>query len=81
MPSSPGSAYWCIMRSVIWALQCTPGTSLKRSLWMFRAITTRRRIASLGSPGCALDMSLKGTGVISHCMSMRSSKGPLILFM
>ena len=81
MPALSGSANWCIMRSVICALQWMPLKSLYRSRWISLAATTLWRIWALGSPGAALEMSLKGTGVISTCMSMRSIKGPLILFM
>ena len=80
-PASSGTAYLCIMLSVICALQCISLKSLYRSSCIARAAMTRRRISLLGSPGFVVDMSLNGTGCISHCMSMRSRSGPDILFM
>ena len=41
---------------------------------MSRALMTRSRMTALGSPGSTLEMSLKGTGVISHWMSIRSKE-------
>ncbi len=42
---------------------------------------TRLRISADGSAGCVEAMSSKSTGSISHWMSIRSSRGPEILFM
>ena len=54
------------MRSLICALQWIPFCPLKRSAWISLALITRLRISALGSPCAAFEMSLKGTGVISH---------------
>ena len=81
MPASSGAAYSWIMRSVICALQWMCGIDLYRSSCIFLAAMTRWRMLLLGSPFSAFEISSNGTGCISHCMSMRSSSGPLILFM
>lgn len=60
-------------------LQCTPWMEAKRWACMLRALSTRSRMTELGSPGAAVEISWNERGSISHCMSMRSSKGPLIL--
>lgn len=78
MASSAGRAQRDMRRGVIWALQCTPGVSANRLLWISRARTTRARISADGSPG-AMDCSCwNGTGSISTWRSMRSSSGPEI---
>ena len=63
---------------VIWALQCTPGVSANRWLWISRARTTRARISADFSPDAIDCSSMNGTGSISTWRSMRSSSGPEI---
>ena len=46
-----------------------------------RRLNLAQAFNPMGSPGAVCEISLNGTGVISHCISMRSRSGPLILFM